>query len=186
MNTDPLLEERLGGGIGFDELGLNPSDREKLSYLVTIDPKLAREYLENHFGTTFEQIAGEVKESKRNAEREAQMVKDYERFRLHFPLFLNTERNQQTVLSFLKENGLTKFNYHVLVEMWNEYAHVDGKLDLDESQAPSNPYYVGQINPASGFGNEWNPRKRVDQMSAEEFSNAIARSPKFRARIDGE
>jgi uncharacterized protein YozE (UPF0346 family) len=51
------------------------------------------------------------------------MLAEYERFRLHFPLFLNTERNQETILTFLKEHGLTKFNYKVLVEIWNQYAH---------------------------------------------------------------
>jgi hypothetical protein len=184
--SDPLLEERLGGAPGYDELGLSPSDRDKLSYLIGIDMKLAREYLEKHFGATFEQIDREIEGTKRYEARVEKMTEALSRFQLHFPLWLNSERNQATILRFLKDKGLKEFNYRVLAAMYEELAGVDGALDLDETQSPSNPYYVGQINPASGFDNEWSPRKRVDQMSAEEFSNAIARSAKFRARIDGE
>lgn len=188
MSDPQLQEDRLGGAPGYDELGLSPTDRDKLSYLVGIDPKLAREYLEEHFGATFQQIAGEIEETKRQNEREAQMLKDYERFLLHYSLFLNTPRNQQTILVFLEENGLTTFNYHVLVEIWNQYAHVDGKLDLDEGTRPNARLYIGQKTPGSEFDSDsgYTPRKLISQMTAQEFSNAIARSPKFRARIDGD
>jgi len=43
--SDSVFEARMSGATGFDEFGLNPSDREKLSYLIGIDMKLARKYL---------------------------------------------------------------------------------------------------------------------------------------------
>jgi|ERR1700730_4505696 len=113
------------------------------------------------------------------------MAEALTRFRLHFPVWLNTERNHKTLLRFRKGQGLTEFNYRVLVALWNELAHVEGALDLDETEAPSNPYYVGQITPGAEFDVDYAPRKRVSEMSADEFTRAIAKNPKFRARIDG-
>jgi hypothetical protein len=124
--------------IDLDEYGLSEQDRKALGeMLLSKGSGAVKAALENHFGTTFAQLDREIDDGKRQAESEAQMVKEYERFRLHFPLFLNTFRNQQTILTFLKEHGLTKFNYKVLVEIWNQYAHIDGKLDLDEGTRPN-------------------------------------------------
>jgi hypothetical protein len=172
--------------IDLDEYGLSEEDRKTLGgILLSKGSGAVKVALERHFGTTFEQLDQEIADKKRYEERLEKMTKDVARFTLHYPLFLSTPRNHETVLNFLGKRKLP-LNYKTLCYVWNELAHIDGALDLDESVAPSNPYYVGQINPASGFDNEWTPRKRVDQMSAEEFSNAIARSAKFRARIDGE
>jgi hypothetical protein len=39
--------------------------------------------------------------------------------------------------------------------------------------------------PGAEFDSDWTPRKRVSELSAAEFSNAIIKSAKFRAKIDG-
>ena len=110
--------------IDLDEYGLSEEDRKTLGeILLSKGSGAVKVALEKHFGTTFQELDRELDESKRQAESEARMLAEYERFRLHFPLFLNTERNQETILAFLKEHGLTKFNYKVLVEIWNQYAH---------------------------------------------------------------
>jgi hypothetical protein len=172
--------------IDLDKYGLSEVDRKALGeILLSKGPGAVKAALEKHFGTTFQELDREIDESKRQAESEARMLADYERFRLHFPLFLNTERNQQTILAFLKEHRLTKFNYKVLVEIWNQYAHIDGKLDLDEGTRPNARLYVGQKTPGAEFDTDYMPRKRLSEMSADEFSRVIARSPKFRAKIDG-
>jgi hypothetical protein len=172
--------------INLDEFGLDNSDRAKIAALLTSSgPRAVKAYLEEHFGATFEQIDHEVAEEKRYQERVEKMTKDVLRFTLHFPLFLSTPRNHKTVLDFLEEKQLP-LNYKTLCYVWNELAHIDGKLDLDETEAPSSPYYVGQITPGSEFDVDYAPKKRVSEMSADEFSRAIAKSPKFRARIDGE
>ena len=186
MPFDPSTDDFDVELINEDEFGLGDTDRKTLGeMLLSKGPRAAKEALENHFGTTFEQLDREIDESKWLAEAKAQMIKEYERFRLHFPLFLNTERNQQTILAFLKEHGLTKFNYKVLVEIWNQYAHIDGKLDLDEGTRLNNRLYVGQRVPGAEFDTDFMPRKRLSEMSADEFSRAIVRSQKFRAKIDG-
>jgi hypothetical protein len=186
MAFDPSIDNFDPEPLNVDEFGLGDADRKALSdILMSKGPRAAKEALEKHFGTTFAQLDREIDESKRQAESEARMIKEYERFRLHFPLFLNTERNQQTILAFLKEHGLTKFNYKVLAEIWNQYAHIDGKLDLDEGTRLNNRLYVGQRVPGAEFDTDFMPRKRLSEMSADEFTRAIIRSPKFRAKIDG-
>jgi hypothetical protein len=63
---------------------------------------------------------------------------------------------------------------------------IDGALDLDEGNSgSSNPYYVGQITLGSELDSDYVPRKRISEMSADEFSRALARSPNFREEIDG-
>ena len=110
--------------IDLDEYGLSEEGRKTLGeILLSKGSGAVKVALEKHFGTTFQELNRELDESKQQAESEARMLAEYERFRLHFPLFLNTERNQETILTFLKEHGLTKFNYKVLVEIWNQYAH---------------------------------------------------------------
>jgi hypothetical protein len=172
--------------IDLDEYGLSEVDRKTLGeILLSKGSGAVKAALERHFGTTFAQLDREIDESKRQAESEARMLAEYERFRLHFPLFLNTKRNQETILAFLKTHGLTKFTYKVLVEIWNQYAHIEGKLDLDEGTRPNARLYVGQLTPGVEFDREYVPKKSIRDMSASEFCNAIARSPKFKARIDG-
>src|ERR1700704_6474947 len=168
--------------IDLDEYGLSEEDRKTLGeILLSKGSGAVKVALEKHFGTTFQELDRELDESKRQAESEGRMLAEYERFRLHFPLFLNTERNQETILAFLKEHGLTQFNYKVLVEIWNQYAHIDGKLDLDEGSRPNARLYVGQRTPGVEFDREYVPKKSIRDMSASEFCNAITRSPKFRA-----
>jgi hypothetical protein len=185
MTFDPSIDDF--DPEDLDEYNLSEKDRKTLGeMLLSKGPGAVKAALERHFGTTFTQLDREIHDSKRQAESEAQMIKEYERFRLHFPLFLNTERNQQTILAFLKEHGLTKFNYKVLAEIWNQYAHIDGKLDLDEGTQLSNRLYVGQRVPGAEFDTDFMPRKRLSEMSADEFSRAITRSAKFRQMIDKE
>ena len=185
MAFDPSIDD-FDPEIDLDGYGLSQQDRKTLGeMLLSKGPGAVKAALENHFGITFAQLDREIHDSKRQAESEARMLAEYERFRLHFPLFLNSERNQQTILAFLKEHGLTKFNYKILVEIWNQYAHIDGKLDLDEGTRPNARLYVGQITPGVEFDADYMPRKRVSEMSADEFSRAITRSAKFRAKIDG-
>lgn len=186
MSTNALLEDRLGGAPGFDSLGLSPTDRDKLSYLIQIDVQKAREYLEHHFDATFEQIAGEIEETKRYNSKVEKMTEALNRFQLHFPLWLNTERNQKTILRFLSENGLNEFNYKILAAMYEELGGVEGALDLDETPTATPRHYVGQQTPGAEFDRDYVPPKSVSAMSADEFSKAIARSPKFRQMIDGE
>jgi hypothetical protein len=178
--------------IELDDFGLDILDRAKLSRLVTSEggTKAAKAFLESRFGTTFEAADRELEHQKRSAKRHEAaveaMAKSFERFCLHFPRFLNTERNQKTLLTWLPENGYVDFTYKVLVQFWNELAHVDGALDLDETTARRSPYYVGQITPGAEFEKDYAPKKRISEMSADEFTRAIIRSPKFRQQIDGE
>ncbi len=175
--------------IDLDDFGLDILDRAKLSKLVTSEggTKAAKSFLESKFGTTFEAAGRELENQKRSAKRHEAaveaMTKSFERFCLHFPRFLNTERNQKTLLAWLPENGYIDFTYQVLVQFWNELADVDGALDLDETTAPRSPYYVGQITPGAEFEKEYAPKKRISEMSADEFTRAIIRSPKFRLKL---
>jgi hypothetical protein len=172
--------------IDLDEYGLSEVDRKALGEtLLSKGPGAVKAALEKHFGTTFAQLDREIEESKRFEARVEKMTEALKRFQLHFHLWKNTERNQKTLLSFLKENGLKEFNYQVLAAMYEELAGVDGALDLHETQAPASRCYVGQITPGVEFDADYMPRKRVSEMSADEFSRAITRSAKFRAKIDG-
>jgi hypothetical protein len=171
--------------INLDEFGLENKDRAALAEILHFKgSRAARETLEQHFGITFDQLLRDVDKKKRQAELEVKMQKDFERFLLHFPLFLNTARNQATILNFLEEKHLS-LNYKTLCYLWNELAHVDGALDLDETVVPSSPYWVGQITPGAEFDTDYKPKKRVTEMTAEEFTRNIVKSPKFRQRIDG-
>lgn len=178
--------------INSDAFGLEDSDRAKLSDLiVSKGPQAAKEFLEAKFGITWEQLAREIEQEKVSTERskkaEHAMAASYARFLLHFPLFLNTERNQQSFLKYLREERhLKDFDYQTVCDFYHTYAHIDGALDLDEGNSgTSNPYYVGQITPGSELDADYAPKKSIRDMSATEFDRALARSPKFKARIDG-
>jgi hypothetical protein len=186
MAFDPTVDDFDPELINEDEFGLGDTDRKALSdILMSKGPRAAREALERHFGASFVDIQREVEESKRFDARVEKMSEALTRFQIHYPLWLNTERNQNTLLSFLKEKGLKDFNYRVLSVMWDELAHIDGKLDLDESKPANARLYVGQKVPGAEFDADFMPRKRLSEMSADEFSRAISRSAKFRAKIDG-
>ena len=174
--------------IDLDEYGLSAQDRKALGeILLSKGPRAAREALEKHFGTTFAELDREIEESKRFEARVEKMTEALARFQIHYPLWLNTERNQKTLLSFLEENGLKDFNYRVLSLMWEELAHIDGKLDLDEGTRLNARLYVGQKTPGAEFDTDsgYMPRKSISQMTATEFAQALARSSKFRQLIDG-
>ena len=186
MAFDPSIDDFDPDLENLDEFGLETKDRKALSdILLSKGPRAAREALEKHFGASFADIHREVEESKRFEARVEKMTEALARFQIHYPLWLNTERNQKTLLSFLKQNGLTEFNYRILAAMYEELASVDGALDLDESKPANSRLYVGQLTPGAEFDTDFMPRKRLSEMSADEFSRAIVRSPKFRAKIDG-
>jgi len=186
MAFDPSIDDFDPEPIDLDEFGLETKDRKALSdILMSKGPRAAKEALERHFGASFVDIHREVEESKRFEARVEKMTEALKRFQIHYPLWLNTERNQYTLLCFLKEKGLKDFNYRVLSLMWDELAHIDGRLDLDETKPANARLYVGQIVPGAEFDTDFMPRKRLSEMSADEFSRAITRSAKFRAKIDG-
>jgi hypothetical protein len=188
MAFDPSIDDYDRDPINVDEFGLGDTDRKALSdILMSKGPRAAREALERHFGASFADIQHEVEESKRFEARVEKMTEALKRFQIHYPLWLNTERNQNTLLSFLKQKGLKDFNYRVLSLMWEELAHIDGKLDLDETKPANARLYVGQNVPGAEFDTDsgYMPRKSISQMTATEFAQALARSSKFRARIDG-
>jgi hypothetical protein len=186
MAFDPSIDDYDREPIDLDEFGLETKDRKALSdILMSKGPRAAKEALEKHFGASLADIHREVEESKRFEARVEKMTEALKRFQIHYPLWLNTERNQNTLLSFLKENGLKDFNYRVLSLMWEELAHIDGKLDLDESKPANSRLYVGQRVPGQDLDKDYLPRKSVSAMSADEFTKAIIRSPKFRQMVDG-
>jgi hypothetical protein len=187
MAFDPSMDHD-PDPIDLDDFGLDILDRAKLAKVVTSGGgvKAAKDFLESRFGTTFEAADREIRGRKRHMAEVEAMTRSFERFCLHYPLFVNTERNQKTFLSWLEEKGYADFTYQELVQFWNEVADVDGALDLDENTAPRNPYFVGQITPGAEFEKDYAPKKRISEMSADEFTRAIIRSPKFRQQIDGE
>jgi hypothetical protein len=186
MAFDPGIDDYDRDLIDPDAFGLDSSDRAKLSELITSSgPRAAKTFLEKKFGTTFEQLDREVEESKRFDAKVEKMTEALQRFSLHFPLWLNTERNRATILKFLNENGLTEFNYKILAAMYEELAGVDGALDLDEISSSTARHYVGQRTPGSELDSDYMPKNRISEMGADEFSRALARSPKFRQKIDG-
>jgi hypothetical protein len=103
MPFDPTVDDFDPELINEDEFGLEDKDRKALSdILLSKGPRAAREPLERHFGASFADIQREVEESKRYEARVEKMTEALTRFQLHYTLWLNTERNQNTLLSFLK------------------------------------------------------------------------------------
>src|ERR1700736_5632397 len=98
MAFDPAVDDFDPDPINVDEFGLGDTDRKALSdILMSKGPRAAREALEKHFGASFADIHREVEESKRFEARVEKMTEALNHFQLHFPLWLNTERNQKTL-----------------------------------------------------------------------------------------